>query len=88
MLEIITSVLEALSGYIGGRVFKDKKYTYKKIIMSSFVVSILFFLAHSCYEFLFWQKEFIKISFIISLISFIVILLMLLLLKIMNDLKK
>lgn len=88
MPEIITSVLEALSGYVGGRVFKDKKYTYKKIIMSSFVVSILFFFAHSCYEFLFGQKEFIKLSFIISLILFIVILLMLLFLKIMNDFKK
>lgn len=87
MPEIITSALEALSGYIGGRVFKDKKYTYKKIIMSSFVVSILFFFAHSCYEFLFGQKEFIKLSFIISLILFIVILLMLLLLKSMNDFK-
>ena len=88
MLEIITSVLEALSGYIGGRVFKDKKYTYKKIIISSFVVSILFFFAHSYYEFLFGKKEFIKISFIMSLILFIVILLMLLLFKSMNDLKK
>lgn len=88
MLEIITSVLEALIGYIGGRVFKDKKYTYKKIIISSFVVSILFFFTHYCYEFLFGQKEFIKLSFIISLILFIVILLMLLILKSMNDFKK
>lgn len=88
MLEVITSILEALSGHIGGGVFKDKKYTYKKIIIVSFSVSILFFLTHCCYEFLFGQKTFIKISFLISLVLFIVTLFMLLIMKRIDDLKK
>lgn len=81
-------MLEALSGYIGGRVFKDKKYTYGKIIIVAFLISTLFFLAHSAYEFLFGKKEFIKLAFLISTILFIVILLMLLIFKSINDFKK
>lgn len=85
MLEIITSLLEAVSGYIGGRFFKDKKYTHKKIILISFLVSTIFFLVYSCYELLFGQKEFIKIALLMSLVLFIAILFILFALKGINN---
>jgi|GEM_PF-1988560 len=84
MLEIITSLLEAVSGYIGGRFFKNRKYTRKKIFLISFFVSAIFFLVYSCYELLFGQKEFIKITFLISLMLFIAISLILFILKVIN----
>ena len=56
VLELITSILEALSGYIVGKGFRDKKYTYSRIIIVASIISIIFFLMHSCYEILFGQK--------------------------------
>jgi hypothetical protein len=88
VLELITSILEALSGYIVGKGFRDKKYTYSRIIIVASIISIIFFLMHSCYEILFGQKEFIRLSFLISVILFIVILFILLMLKALNGSKK
>ena len=88
MLEIITSLLEGIGGYIGGTLFKDGQYTYKKIMMVALLISTTFFLTYSLYEIIFGDKKFIKLSFIISGILFIGIIIIFSIFKFLAEPKK